>query len=47
MRWRTYVMTYLSYMSIHVMRMSFPFVQEFLIQSYHTDTIFLGTSSSI
>ena len=40
-------MTYLAYMSIHAMRMSFPFVQEFLIQSYRTDTIFLGTSSSI
>ena len=47
MRWRTYILAYLAYMAIHIMKMSFPFVQEFLIISYHTDTIFLGTSSHI
>ena len=47
MRWRTYIMTYLTYMAIHVMKMSFPFVQEFVLQSYHTDSIFLGTSPPI
>ena len=47
MRWRTYIMTYLVYVAIHIMKMSFPFVQKFLIVAEQTDDVFLGTSTSI
>ena len=47
MRWRVYIMTYVTWACMHILRMSFPFVQEFVIASYHTDKLFLGSSSLI
>ena len=46
MRLRTFLVTFAAYMTVHIMRMSLPFVQLHLLQFYGIGNAFMGTVSA-